>query len=58
VVSINSVVLYVVKDTCPINGFSSYFLEQAFHYTSSFRARKEGLVLRFKDQFKGNDDKV
>jgi hypothetical protein len=33
-------------------------LEQAIHYTISFKAWTEGLVLRFKGQFKGSDDKV
>jgi hypothetical protein len=42
VVRISSVVSYVVEEACPNNGFSSYFLEQAFHYTISFRAGKEG----------------
>ncbi len=58
VVRINNVVSYVVEEACPINGFSSYFLEQAIHYTISFKAWTEGLVLRFKGQFKGSDDKV
>jgi hypothetical protein len=58
VVRIKSVVSYVVEEACPINGFSSCFLEQAFHYTISFWARKEGLVLGFRNRFKRSDDKV
>jgi hypothetical protein len=58
VVKIESVVLCALGEECPTNDLSSSFLEQTFHYAMSFRAEKEGLVLRFRDQFKGNDDKV
>jgi hypothetical protein len=37
---------------------SFIFLPGAFHCTMNFKVKKEGLMLGFKDQFRGNDDKV
>ncbi len=55
-VKIESVVSCALGEECLTNDLSSSFLEQKFHI--SFRAKKEGLVLRFRDQFKENDDRV
>ncbi len=48
-VRIKSVVLCAIGEECPTNDLSSSFLEQTFHYAMRFRAKKEGLVLEFKD---------
>ncbi len=58
VVIVENVISCVVGEKCPIVNISSSFMEQTFHYTINFKVGKEGLMLRFKDQFKGSDDKV
>jgi hypothetical protein len=37
---------------------SFFVFKQNFCCAMSSRAKEEGLMLEFKDQFKGNDDKV
>lgn len=56
VVIVESVISCVVGEECSTISLSSSFLEQAFHYITNFKVRKEGLMLGFKDQFKGSDD--
>jgi len=58
VVISESVISYVDGEERPTIDLSSYFLEPTFHCTTNFRVGKKDLMLGFKDQFKGNDDKV
>ncbi len=58
VVIVESVISCVVGEECPTISLSFSFLEQAFHCVTNFKVRKEGLMLGFKDQFKGNDNIV
>ncbi len=48
-VRIESVVSCAIGEECPTNYLLSSFLEQTFHYAMIFRAKKEGLVLEFRD---------
>ncbi len=57
-VIVYSVASCVVGKESPIIGLSSSFLKQTFHCTMNFKVGKEGLMLGFKDQFKGSADKV
>ncbi len=58
VVISESVISYVDGEEHPTIDLSSSFLEPTFHCAMNFKVGKKDLMLGFKGQFKGNDDKV
>jgi hypothetical protein len=51
-------VVWTNGEKCLIVNVLSFVFKQIFHCAMSSRAKEEGLMLEFRDQFKGNDDKI
>lgn len=51
-------VVWTNGEKCLIVNVLAFVFKQIFHCAMSSRAKEEGLMLEFRDQFKGNDDKI